>query len=120
MGRHYNDRLAPVNHFLAIACKYLSYRSERRIFLPAAVDGVDARLGFSRVEKQLVVVAATLAAGAFDAQGQAVVAAQLHAGGVPVQVAGRVRGRAVAAGAQSEGEGQQGKGFGLGHDGLVR
>lgn len=67
--------------------KDLSHRPKRRIFLPAAVDRVYAWLAFARVEEQLVVVAAALAAGAFGAQGQAVVTAQLHAGVVPAQVA---------------------------------
>jgi len=98
--------------------KDLSHRPKRRIFLPAAVHGGDARLAFARVEEQLVVVAAALAAGAFGAQGQAVVAAQLHAGVVPVQVAAGV-GRG-AAGTAGQGEGQQGEEFGSGHDGQVR
>ena len=84
------------------------------------MQGGDAWLAFTWVEKQLVVVAAALAAGAFGAQGQAVVAAQLHAGVVPAQVAvGVGRGAAGAAG-QGQGEGQQGEGLGLGHDGQVR
>lgn len=98
----------------------LSHRPERRIFLPAAMDGGDARLGFARVEEQLVVVAAALAAGAFGAQGQAVVAAQLHARVVPAQAAGGVGSGAAGAAGQGEGEGQQGEGLGLGHDGRVR
>ena len=84
------------------------------------MDGVDVRLGLGGVEEQLVVVAAALAAGAFRAQGQAVVTAQLHAGSVPVQ-AGAVglRGTAGARG-QGQGAGQQGEGFGLGHDVEIR
>ena len=100
--------------------KDLSHRPKRRIFLPAAVDSVDAWLAFARVEEQLVVVAAALAAGAFGAQGQAVVTAQLHAGVVPAQVAGWVRRGAAGAAGQGQGEGQQGEGLGLGHDGQVR
>ena len=65
------------------------------------MDRVDAWLGFAGVEKQLVVVAAALAAGAFGAQGQAVVAAQLHAGVVPAQVAGWVRRGAAGAAGQA-------------------
>ncbi|MNI55399.1 hypothetical protein D3C73_1103480 [compost metagenome] len=86
------------------------------------MDGVDVGFGLGGVEEQLVVVATTLAAGAFYAKGQAVVAAQLHAGGVPVQVAGVLwRGAAaIGAGSQGQGEGQQGKGFGVGHDVEVR
>jgi len=80
------------------------------------VDGIDVWLGLAGVEEQLVVVAAALAAGAFGAQGQAIVAAQLHAGGVPVQVAGVLWLGAAGAGGQGQGERQQGKGFGLGHD----
>ncbi len=80
------------------------------------MDGIDAWLGLTRVEKQLVVVAAALAAGAFDAQGQAVVATQLHAWGVPVQGAGVMGRRVAGAGGQGQGEGQQGKGLGLVHD----
>ena len=98
----------------------LSHRSKRRIFLPAAVDGIDAWFAFAWVEEQLVVVAAALAAGAFGAQGQAVVAAQLHAGVVPAQVAVVVGRGAAGAGGQGQGESQQGEGFGLGHDGWVR
>ena len=100
--------------------KDLSHRPKRRIFLPAAVDSVDAWLAFARVEEQLVVVAAALAAGAFGAQGQAVVAAQLHAGVVPAQVAVWVRRGTAGAAGQGQGEGQQGEGLGLGHDGQVR
>ncbi len=86
------------------------------------MDRGNAWLAFARVEEQLVVVAAALAARAFGTQGQAVVAAQLHAGVVPAQVAvGVGRGAAGAAGqGQGEGEGQQGEGFGSGHDGQVR
>ena len=85
------------------------------------MDGIDVRLGLGGVEKQLVVVAAALAARAFDgAQGQAVVAAQLHAGGVPIQVAAVGLGGAAGAGAQGQGAGQEDQGFGVGHDGLVR
>lgn len=100
--------------------KDLSHRPKRRIFLPAAVHGGDARLVFTRVEKQLVIIAAALAAWGFCAQGQAVVAAQLHAGVVPAQVAvGLGRGAAGTAG-QGQGEGQQGEGVGSGHDAQVR
>ena len=100
--------------------KDLSHRPKRRIFLPATVDRGNAWLAFARVEEKLVVVAAALAARAFGTQGQAVVAAQLHAGVVPAQVAvGVGRGAAGAAG-QGQGEGQQGERFGLGHDGQVR
>ena len=80
------------------------------------MDGIDVWLGLAGVEEQLVVVAAALAAGAVGAQGQAVVAAQLHSWGVPAQVAGGLGRGAVAAGGQGEREGQQGEGFGLGHD----
>ena len=100
--------------------KDLSHRPKRRIFLPAAVDGVDAWLAFAGVEEQLVVVAAALAAGAFGAQGQAVVAAQLHAGVVPAQVAVVVRRGAAGAAGDGQGKGQQSEGFGSGHDGRVR
>lgn len=84
------------------------------------MDGGDAWLGFAWVEEQLVIVAATLAARAFGAQGQAVVAAQLHAGVVPVQAAVGLGRGAAGAGGQGQGEAQQGEGLGLGHDGRVR
>lgn len=76
------------------------------------MDGVDVWLGLGRVEDQLVVVAAALAARGFGAQGQAFVAAQLHARVVPAEVAGFVMRRAAAAGGQGQGEGKQGEGFG--------
>lgn len=72
------------------------------------MDRVDAWFGFAGVEEQLVVVAAALAARALDAQGQASVAAQLHARGVPAEVAGRVAWGVAGAGGQGHGEGQQG------------
>jgi len=80
------------------------------------VDRVDVWLGFAGVEKQLVVVAAALAARGVGAQGEASVAAQLHGGGVPAQVAGRLAWGAAGTRGQGHGEGQQGKGLGLGHD----
>ena len=51
-----------------------------------------------------------------SAQGQAVVATQLHAWGVPVQGAGVMGRRVAGAGGQGQGKGQQGKGLGLVHD----
>lgn len=76
------------------------------------MQGGDAWLAFTWVEKQLVVVAAALAAGAFGAHGQAVVTAQLHAGVVPAQVVAGVRRWVLGAGRQGQGEAEQGEGFG--------
>ena len=79
------------------------------------MDCGDAWLAFTWVEEQLVVVAAALAARGFGAQGQAVVAAQLHAGVVPAEAAARVGRWVAGAGGEGQGEGQQGEGLGLGH-----
>jgi len=98
----------------------LTHRPKREIFLPAAVEGGDVWFGLAGVEEQLVVVATALAAGVVGAQGEASVAAQLHAGVVPAEVAGGgVRG-AAGAGGEGQGEGEQGEGLGLGHESQVR
>lgn len=76
------------------------------------MQGGDAWLAFTWVEKQLVVVAAALAAGAFGAHGQTVVTAQLHAGVVPAQVVAGVRRWVLGAGRQGQGEAEQGEGLG--------